>query len=140
MDDIGVLLAAILERSSGEGATPFQFDSAAMASILEHHWPNNVRELAQYLDVARALAADGRIVTVPVAIAERAGKDNGGMNAAPSTVELSGDDALRRAELVQYLTEHSGNVTRAAEAMGKARTQVQRWLKRLGIDPRGYRD
>jgi hypothetical protein len=37
------------------------------------------------------------------------------------------------------LAEHEGNVSDVARSMGKARMQVQRWMKRLGIDPEAYR-
>jgi hypothetical protein len=37
------------------------------------------------------------------------------------------------------MVEHRGNVTRVGEAMGKARTQIQRWVRRFGIDVREFR-
>ena len=42
-------------------------------------------------------------------------------------------------ELVALLKEHRGNISSIARAMGKARMQVQRWLKRFGLDPQSYR-
>jgi transcriptional regulator of acetoin/glycerol metabolism len=35
--------------------------------------------------------------------------------------------------------EHQGNVAAMARALGKAREQVHRWLKRYGINPDHYR-
>jgi transposase-like protein len=35
--------------------------------------------------------------------------------------------------------DHGGNVTGVARALGKARAQVQRWLRRYRIDPVVYR-
>jgi hypothetical protein len=37
------------------------------------------------------------------------------------------------------LGQHEGNVAEVARAMGKARMQIHRWVKRLGIDPGRYR-
>jgi transcriptional regulator with GAF, ATPase, and Fis domain len=37
------------------------------------------------------------------------------------------------------MREHSGNVTAVARAMGKARMQIQRWMKRYAIDARSFR-
>jgi transcriptional regulator with GAF, ATPase, and Fis domain len=37
------------------------------------------------------------------------------------------------------LRENGGNVTTTAAAMGKKRSQVQRWLRRYNIDPREFR-
>jgi len=48
-------------------------------------------------------------------------------------------DALLRAQLEGLLVEHEGNVAEVARALGKARMQVHRWLKRFVIDPERYR-
>jgi transcriptional regulator of acetoin/glycerol metabolism len=44
-----------------------------------------------------------------------------------------------RAQLEALLREHAGNVAEVARAMGKARMQIHRWLKRFDIDPDRYR-
>ena len=49
------------------------------------------------------------------------------------------DEELRR-ELVRQLAEARGNVTEVARAMGKARQQVQRWLRRFHLAPEAFRD
>jgi transcriptional regulator of acetoin/glycerol metabolism len=64
--------------------------------------------------------------------------------ASPSSVNVpaSGDErdeALRR-ELLLRLAETRGNMSEVARAMGKARQQVQRWVRRFGIDPDAFRD
>jgi transposase-like protein len=51
---------------------------------------------------------------------------------------LTDRDRKLRDELVQLLRENGGNVTAVARAMGKARTQVQRWLRRFEIDPGSF--
>jgi transcriptional regulator with GAF, ATPase, and Fis domain len=47
---------------------------------------------------------------------------------------LAEPDRRRREEIVAALRENGGNVTAAAKALGKARVQVQRWMRRYGID------
>jgi transcriptional regulator of acetoin/glycerol metabolism len=49
------------------------------------------------------------------------------------------DDDTRREALIGLLHKHRGNVTAVARATGKARMQIQRWLKRYGIAPKDYR-
>jgi transcriptional regulator with AAA-type ATPase domain len=137
-DDLGAVIGSILARDGG-GAASSQFDSVAISSLLDHIWPNNIRELVQCLDVAHALSSRGRIVIVPVNGGRLRAGDRNRSQSTRLTDQLSHGDARRKSELVQYMTEYSGNVTRAALAMGKARTQVQRWLRRFGIDPRAYR-
>ena len=45
-----------------------------------------------------------------------------------------------QAQLEALLTEHEGNVAEVARAMGKARMQVHRWMKRYSISVEEYRD
>ena len=61
---------------------------------------------------------------------------NGGPRAAP---DWSESDARTRRELLALLAQHQGNVTEVAKAMGKARMQVQRWIKKFDIDASTFR-
>ena len=44
------------------------------------------------------------------------------------------EDSVLRDTLVASLSQHNGNVSAAAKAMGTWRTQVRRWIKRFGLD------
>ena len=57
-----------------------------------------------------------------------------------SYVPGTAERAELKARLTALLVEHRGNVTRVAEVMGKQRTQVRRWCKRLGLDPGRFRN
>jgi transposase-like protein len=52
--------------------------------------------------------------------------------------KVSADTALKQ-QLDELLREHHGNVTAVARALGKSPTQLQRWLKRLGLAADAYR-
>ena len=52
---------------------------------------------------------------------------------------LTEAEVRHKEELLALVREHKGNVTAIARATGKARMQVQRWLKRYGIDAQGHR-
>jgi transcriptional regulator of acetoin/glycerol metabolism len=133
IDDIGVLVAALLRKLEAERATPLSLSADAAQALVGHSWPLNVRELEQCLKVGGVLASDGRLtlqIPIPTAAASAP---------APRGVRLSDEEEALRAELVAKLAEHGGNVTHVGSAMGKARTQVQRWLRRFGIDPEVYR-
>jgi DNA-binding NtrC family response regulator len=129
-EDLGVLTASLLRRIGAPTAT---LSMEASRAILRHDWPLNIRELEHALSVAAALSTDGVIegrhlpesVTTP-------------KNRSSGAVFSMGDDALR-ARLVELFREHEGNVSRVAKAMGKARNQVQRWMKRFGITPADYK-
>jgi transcriptional regulator of acetoin/glycerol metabolism len=42
-------------------------------------------------------------------------------------------------ELTNALKQERGNVTQVAHVMGKHRFQIQRWLKKFGLDPADYK-
>jgi transcriptional regulator of acetoin/glycerol metabolism len=114
--------------------------SGAVYAIVQHAWPHNVRELEQRIKTAVVLAVDGRIELPhlwkdgpPVEGASRSS------SMPPPMRAFSDQDESLRNELVAKLTEHRGNVTHVGEAMGKSRTQIQRWVRRLGIDAERFR-
>lgn len=46
---------------------------------------------------------------------------------------LSTEEKSRKELLRELLRIHGGNVSAVARAMGKARMQVQRWMRRYGL-------
>ena len=55
-------------------------------------------------------------------------------------VGLTPPQQAQREELIALFREHRGNVSAVARHLGKARTQVQRWLRRYQLDPRDYQE
>jgi transcriptional regulator with AAA-type ATPase domain len=141
IDDLGMLVAAILAKVAGERTAELSLASDLVYAMLAHDWPFNVREVEQRLRTAVVLAGDARI---QLSHAWAAGASPGGGAdpakgaQSPATSLSEQDEALRR-DLEAKLTQHAGNVTRVGEALGKRRTTVQRWLRRLGIDPDRFR-
>jgi transcriptional regulator of acetoin/glycerol metabolism len=133
MDDIGVLLAAILRHIAGERASSMTLGAGAARQLLAHQWPSNVRELEQRLEVGLAVAVDDRLDALG---------EPGPVQGKPpptSAKPLSPASEALRQRVVASLSQHGGNVTHVGHAMGTSRTQVQRWLKRFGLDPRAFR-
>ncbi|APR75980.1 GAF modulated sigma54 specific transcriptional regulator, Fis family protein [Minicystis rosea] len=134
--DLGLLVAALL--SSGKIGAPngLRLHRRAARALLLHEWPMNVRELEQCLRAASALAEDGQITAedlpAPIAAALDAAE------VADDDTPDAQDEQLRRELLVQ-LADAKGNVSEVARAMGKARQQIQRWMRRFAIDPGAYR-
>ena len=126
-EDVGIMIAAHARKQ------PTRLTPAAGRALIGHNWPLNVRELHQILQVASVLAGTDAIdvVHLPAPI---------GLLAADATSSSRADSAepiLDR--LVESLTRHGGNVSEVARDLGKARMQVQRWMKRFGIDARSFR-
>ncbi|WP_437802693.1 sigma 54-interacting transcriptional regulator [Sorangium sp. So ce693] len=149
-EDLGLILGELLGRAAPERAAGMQIHPDAARAMLMYRWPANVRELAQCVTTAAVLAQGGAIEPrhLPDEVARAAGRDGGdsgdeGEGEGESDAQGEGDAGeegdARRAELVALLVEHRGNVTAVARAMGKARMQIQRWLKRYRIDPEQFR-
>jgi DNA-binding NtrC family response regulator len=120
--DLGTMLAEI--------APDAKFAAAAVRALFAYGWPRNVRELVRALERAAALAGASEITLahLPEEIAT-----------AKFTAEPVAPPDARRDELVALLEKHKGNVTKIAGELGRVRQQVQRWLKRYGLDPELYR-
>jgi transcriptional regulator with PAS, ATPase and Fis domain len=132
-EDLGLLVAALLRRHFPERTDELKFTSGAARVLFRYHWPLNVRELEKTLLLAAAIAPD-RTIDVPH-LPEP-------MRTAPEPAPaspLDPDEARHREELVTLLREHHGNVTAVARVLGKARVQVQRWMRRYGIQPATFR-
>jgi hypothetical protein len=134
VEDIGLLVASLLRRAEPEKRRTVSFTLEAASSLVRYPWPHNVRELEQCLARATALADDG--VVTPELLPE-------GLAIPPASPaplrERSAEDLRLLADLVRALDAHRGNVSEVARAMGKARMQVHRWLKRFALDPDQFR-
>jgi transcriptional regulator with PAS, ATPase and Fis domain len=132
--DLGLLIASLVRRIEAPPAG-LRIHREAARAMLHYEWPMNVRELDQCLRATSVLAEKGFVTIgdLPEAIAaarEVASDDDAEARAS--------DEELRR-ELCLRMAEARGNVTEAARAMGKARQQVQRWIRRFGIAPEAFR-
>ena len=130
-EDFALLVAALLGKLS---ALDVAFSPEAARALLRHEWPLNIRELEKSLSSAAVLARGGTIEVehLPAVLREP-------QKPQRSAPVLEPQDVERRAALVDLLRANAGNVTAVARAMGKARVQVQRWLRRYGLDPLTFR-
>jgi sigma-54 dependent transcriptional regulator, acetoin dehydrogenase operon transcriptional activator AcoR len=139
-DDLGVLVSSLLRRLAPAAAPAMTFTPDAGRALLAYGWPMNVRELERALATGVALAPDGAIgeaqlpPAVVAALHAPALADEG-----VTAAHLSERDRQLRLDLLEQLSQHRGNVTEVARAMGKPRTQVHRWCKRFAVDPGVFR-
>ena len=151
-EDLGLLIATLLLRV---GATErVSFDVQAARAIFRYHWPMNIRELEKALAAAVVLAGELPIecehLSPAIAAALVAPPPESEVDSSCGPVPTSDEDAdddrplspedlRRREELARLLREHKGNVSAIARVMGKARMQIQRWIKRYRLDAESYR-
>ena len=103
----------------------------AMAAIVAHDFPGNVRELEHWIESAIALAADGKITLAHLPARRRSGggatPTNGGAAAVPLGLPL--DEAVRR-YVRATVAACGGNKTEAARRLGVGRNTITRALAR----------
>jgi transcriptional regulator with GAF, ATPase, and Fis domain len=143
--DLGLLIGALLRRRAGAGE--LRVTPRAAIALFEYAWPRNVRELERALGLMVALAGGapigvehlppalrdaGSAEAPPPAGAPERGEEpvDPGAEAAPP---LSAEDEQHRDALVGLLEELDHNVAEVARRLGKDRTQIYRWMRRLGI-------
>jgi DNA-binding NtrC family response regulator len=103
----------------------------------------NVRELEQAMAAALVLAAGEPIALhhLPEAVQTAStvtASERITVSSAPPGPRSEDDERSYRA-LVRALQETRGNVSETARRLGKARQQIQRWLRRFELDPASFR-
>jgi DNA-binding NtrC family response regulator len=131
-EDLGILIRTLLPRIAGERADRITLERAAARALCRYDWPLNIRELEQCLTAALALAPGDQIELEHLPASVRRGP-------LPAGTRPDAPDADLRARLDASLRAHDGNLSAVARDLGKARMQVRRWCKRLGLDPDRYR-
>jgi DNA-binding NtrC family response regulator len=131
-EDLGLLTAALLRRFAPD--RDVRIEPEAVRALCRYDWPHNVRELEKCLASALVLARGGSISPkhLPAAII-----------APPAETLIKPAEVPpgdRREHLVAALRYHRGNVSAVARSLGKARSQVQRWIRDYSLDPAQYRD
>jgi transcriptional regulator with AAA-type ATPase domain len=136
-EDLGIIVGELLRDVAPDAAARLRLSPDVGRALVRYEWPLNVRELRHCLARAAALAKGGEMLErnhLPAAVAQTLDEPS----AVAPGAEATSDDRLRE-QLDRLLTEHDGNVAEVARALGKARMQVHRWMKRFAIDPRRYR-
>ena len=142
--DVAALAEHFLARQAARtGAAPKQLAPDALALLLDHDWPGNVRDLEHAIEAA-AVYAEGDVIAardLPIAgqvfrrraehVLDTAAVVTDGAPRAGLRETLS---ELERGRLVEVLATCAGNRSRAARALGMSRGALLRRLKRYGLD------
>jgi Nif-specific regulatory protein len=115
---------------------------AALDRLVAYGWPGNVRELQNEIERAVVLALDGAAIDVEHLSAKVAdAPPSMAASTSPAAATQAGTSRdLRDARTefeVQFITkvlsEHGGNVSRAARALGISRVGLQKKMKEYGL-------
>lgn len=138
LEDLGLLVRDLLRRLAPEHAADVVLARRAARALFAYRWPQNVRELEKCLEAALVFAGDSPIDEehLPPSIIAPPEEP---ATPEPPVRPASPEDEKRRDELLRLLQEHRGNLTAIARHLGKARFQIQRWMKRYALRPEDYR-
>ncbi len=128
-EDIPLLVEHFLEQLGAEQGRKLEGVSGeAMALLLSHNWPGNIRELRNVLERGLVVCA-GKVIQVP-----ELGLHPG---AAPTpAVEASGALSLEEVEkrhIAFVLGQLGGNVSQAARQLGIDRATLYNKIKKYGL-------
>jgi len=134
IEDISLLAANFLARFASQyGRGTVRLSSSALQKLLAYSWLGNVRELEGVIQRAVVLASSS---TLQAADIELVSGPADGMPAGSffRSAKNQAVQQFERAYLVDVLSAHQGNITRAAKSAGKERRAFQRLLRKHGID------
>lgn len=126
-EEIPWLVAVELRGLDGDPLLP---SARFVEACLLREWPGNVRELrAETRRAADAARAAGEDTLGVDWLGERAG-----LAERPRAERPDAADHPLRDAIVEAMEKHDGNVAAVARTLGMHRTQLYRWLKKLGLD------
>jgi DNA-binding NtrC family response regulator len=128
-EDIPLLVQHFLQTRQ-LGRAPMNVDADAMAHLVRHTWPGNIRELANVIERAQILA-EGNTITIddlPDALLNFAPPSTAGVVDGPETL-----DVVERNHVVAVLAKHEGNKVSAAKTLGVSRRTLYRLIEKYGL-------
>ncbi len=125
----------LVQHRLGKDAPSLSAD--LVEALLTYPFPFNVRELFSVVTELSMHPSGGRLELDPVR--DRLAVDLPASSEEQHSLEASARELPTREELESLLRRHDGNVAAVARASGRSRTQVYRWIEKLGIEPERFR-
>lgn len=155
-EDVALLAEMFLERAAARHHLDVpRLSREALSVLLRHPWPGNVRELANVMEASLLLARSseigpdaltGLVQDAPLAAPTPAPMGSWlaaaiePLHAAELPPLREARDAFERGYLVEVLRRSGGNVSAAARAAGRNRTDFYELMRRHGLSPTDFKD
>ena len=122
-EDVPLLAKFFIKQLSEENGVPEKSISAeALEALIQYEWPGNIRELRNVIERMVVLTSGDRITLRDIPSEVRSERST---RQAPQTLSLEDNE---KELIIQALTKHRGNRTRAAEQLGISRRTLHRKL------------
>jgi len=132
LEDVPALLEHFNQRfSTDNGKKPKTFQADAIERLQNHTWPGNVRELKNTIERVIIMNAKQKIAAAD--LPELGFTDEKPASSFRFPSFKAATDAYQREFILHKLSEHDGNVSKAAEEMGVDRSHLYRRMRNLGI-------
>jgi DNA-binding NtrC family response regulator len=142
-EDILALASHFLQKHALSERPSPHLSSRACAVLVSCDWPGNVRELENAIIRGIYLSRSETIEVEDLALgSSESVLVNDLSNASPlSSFKAMKQEMIENFErdyLVRLMSEHQGNVSRAARMAGKERRELGKLLKKYHLDPKGF--
>jgi DNA-binding NtrC family response regulator len=141
-EDIRLLVDHFCSFFSDGKDPAIRFGQEAMEIMARYHWPGNVRELKNLIERLSILKAGKTIGSGDLPV-DMIGEDHDVSSLGPGLRYQEAKekvmDQFHKRIIGTALTEHGGNVSRAAESLGMDRGNFQRLMRRYGIQSADFR-
>ena len=131
-EDVPMLVEHFNQRFSHEYGKPLkQFSADAIEALRGYEWIGNVRELKNTIERIVIMNAKETVTADDLPEMESTFEPSAVSFRFPTFKEAT--DAYQREFILHKLSEHEGNVAKAADDMGVDRSHLYRRMKNLGI-------
>ena len=141
-EDIPLLAREFLSEFGQQYGRPHvEIADSALTALKQYHWPGNVRELRNVIE--RVLILNPKVQRIegrhlPMLMQRTDGRPANGAREEFTTLQQA-REAYERDYILKEIDRSLGNISRAAEALGLARSHLYRKMKTLGISIREER-
>ena len=131
-EDIPLLLEHFIAVYADKyNVAPKRLSATALERLMAHSWPGNVRELRHAVERAVILGAGPLLEAEDFSLAATSRAEI--VASPPAAAESARLDSIEKGAIVRVLQAHSGNISRAASALGLTRASLYRRMQKYGL-------
>ena len=134
-EDIEPLVYHFSEKCCLTGGYPEKkFSAKAIKELVKHDWPGNIRELRNFIERIYILTPEETVDVHDLTFAGLNQKEGTGDNFTNIGSFREARSQFEREYIIKKITEHNGNISKTAEAIGLERSYLHRKIKNFCID------